>query len=124
LLGRLDRTSLERLVIDVAGAAKPRRDPLVDPLNDPLKLGGIHGASRVKLHALLGIAREDAVDKRHMQVKIQIEAPAESLKERDSSPFVAPLISDQSLRQKQDHMVSVSLADIGRSFGAATSVVP
>jgi len=59
-----------------------------------------------------------------MQVKIQIEAPAESLKERDSSPFVAPLISDQSLRQKQDHMVSVSLADIGRSFGAATSVVP
>jgi len=34
------------------------------------------------------------------------------------------LISQQTLRQKQDHMVSVSLADIGRSFGAATSAVP
>lgn len=55
--------SLERPVIDVAVAPKPRRDPRVDSVNDPLKLGGIHGASRVKLHALLGIAREDAVEK-------------------------------------------------------------
>ena len=42
----------------------------------------------MKLRALLGIAREDAVEKRHMQVKIQIEAPSESLKDRAKLFFI------------------------------------
>jgi len=70
-------------------AAKRSSDPRVDSLRDHLKLGGVHGASRVELDALLCSAREHAVKKSHVQVKIQIEAPAESLKERYGSPFAA-----------------------------------
>jgi hypothetical protein len=89
LLGPLVRAALERLVREVAVAEKPSGDPLVDSLHDHTKLGGVHRASRVELDALLCSAREHAVEKRHVQAQIQIEAPAESLKERFGSPFAA-----------------------------------
>jgi hypothetical protein len=61
----------------------------VDTLRDPLKVGGGYERGRVELNALLFVAREHAVEKRDVEVKIQIETAAKALKKRDGATFGA-----------------------------------
>jgi hypothetical protein len=83
LLRRLVGARFERCPIDVAVAPQPRGPARVNAPHDLLKLGNLGSRGRVKPNAPLLVAREDAVEENDMQMKIEVEAAAESLQKCD-----------------------------------------
>lgn len=74
---------------EVASAAEPRHGARVDAPHDGAEIVGLRGWQRMELHARSPNAREDAIEKSHVVVNVQIETSAEALNERNGAALAA-----------------------------------
>jgi hypothetical protein len=99
----LERSLLRVLVVlldlarvEVSVLSKPAVRPALDAANDGVELELRRRRQRMKAHAMLFVAYEDAVQEDYVVVNVQVEASTKSLDERDRACH-APIDSTELL---------------------------